>query len=58
MPFKKVTDDGVYLAPNFVHSPTFLLTEETKDLAPIDGWEWISQKEYERLAKEQVPVND
>ena len=58
MPFKKVTDDGVLLAPNFVHSPTFLLTEATKDLAPIDGWEWISQDECERLAKEQAEKFD
>lgn len=57
MPFKKVTDDGVLLAPNFVHAPTFLLIEETKDLAPIDGWEWISEEEYpilEETQKEEI----
>lgn len=53
MPFKKATDDGVQLAPNFVESPDFLLTEETKDLAPIDGWEWISQEEYDKLAEKE-----
>jgi len=56
MPFKKVTDDGVLLAPNFVHSPTFLLTEEDHALAPIDGWELISQEEYVALAESEEPI--
>lgn len=53
MPFKKVTVDGVYLAPNFVDSPTFQLTEKNHARAPIDGWEWISQKDYDLLEEEQ-----
>lgn len=45
--FYKLDNDSLLYAPNFVDSPTFLLTKETKDnfIYPMDGWYWFDDED-------------
>lgn len=47
MPFVKHDNESLIVVENFVYTPNFSMTKETKDEFdyPIDGWYWFDSKD-------------